>query len=444
MAIPQPDPTPGDTTWFTHERFGLFIHWGTYAAAARHEWVKNYEKITDDKYRIYYETFDPDLYDPRAWARAAREAGMRYFVITTKHHEGFCLWDSKYTDYKATNAPCKRDLLTPMVEAFRAEGLRVGFYYSIIDWNHPDFTIDYIHPRRDDLAAIAKNTERKMERYAEYMRNQVEELLTQFGRIDVLWLDFSYPGTRASSQPDRPPLKGKGRSDWESEKLYALIRKLQPKIVLNDRLDLDHGWDIKTPEQYQPREWLQVNGKPVVWEACQTLSGSWGYHRDESTWKSEHQLISMLVDTVSKGGNLLMNIGPTARGEVDGRALRALSQYGEWMKRHERSIRGCTQAPSEWTAPCDCRLTWNPRTNRAYLHILSWPFRHIHLPGWAGRVRHAQLLNDASEIRFQEVAADTSMPHGHITAQGAPGSLILDLPVVKPNVAVPVVELFLK
>lgn len=436
----RPHPTPGDTSWFTHDRFGLFIHWGTYSAAARHEWVKNYERIPEEKYRIYFETFNPDLYDPQRWARAAREAGMRYFVITTKHHEGFCLWDTQYTDYKAPNTPCGRDLLKPMVEAFRAEGLQVGFYYSLIDWHHPDFPIDPVHPRREDKAALARNSRRKIKRYAEYMRNQVRELLTQFGKIDILWLDFSYPAVKA-----KPPLSpGKGRKDWESEKLYALIRELQPHVILNDRLDLDKGWDIKTPEQYQPREWLRENGKPVTWEACQTFSGSWGYHRDETSWKSEHQLVTMLIDTVSKGGNLLMNVGPTARGEFDHRALNALTQYGEWMKRHERSIHGCTQAPVGLKTPQDCRLTYNQKLNRAYLHIFSWPFKNIHMPAWAGKIKYAQLLNDASEVRFNEITKTTSNPHDHMTGHRELGSVVLELPVLKPDVTIPVVELFLK
>ncbi|MBI4027269.1 MAG: alpha-L-fucosidase [Verrucomicrobia bacterium] len=435
-ALAQPDSTPGDTAWFTHERFGLFIHWGLYSLG-RHERAENCERNPEGKYCVYFEMFNPDLYDPRQWARAAREAGMRYFVITTKHHEGFCLWDSQYTDYKAPNTPYGRDLLKPMVEAFRAEGLRVGFYYSLLDWHHPDFPIDPAHPCCEDQAALARNSRRKMKRYAEYMRNQVRELLTNFGPIDILWLDFSYPTVKA-----KPPLRpGKGRKDWESEKLYALIRELQPRIILNDRLDLDHGWDIKTPEQFQPRKWIHVNGKPVVWEACQTFSGSWGYHRDEATWKNEHQLVTMLIDTVSKGGNLLMNVGPTARGEFDPRALRALAQYGEWMQRHERSIRGCTQAPKELIAPQDCRLTYNPKLNRAYLHILSWPFKRVHLPGWTGKIKYAQLLNDASEIRFNETA-----PNAQELMLGfsEPGSVVLELPVLKPPVTVPVVELFLK
>ncbi len=442
MKIPQPFKTistPGDTRWFTQERFGMFIHWGTYAAAARHEWIKSYEKITEEKYQAYFDIFNPDLFNPQEWARAAWNAGMRYFVITTKHHEGFCLWNSKHTDYKAPNTPCGKDLLREIVDAFRAQGFRVGFYYSLIDWHHPDFTIDAIHPRRDDPVAVQANRKRNMKRYAEYMRNQVRELLTEFGPIDIMWFDFSYP----KPNPSYPQFKGKGCEDWDSEKLYALVRKLQPNIILNDRLDLPSGWDIKTPEQFQPHEGVQHQGKPVVWEACQTLSGSWGYHRDETTWKSEHQLIAMLVDTVSKGGNLLMNVGPTARGELDDRAMNALSLYGEWIRRHERSIRGCTQAPEGWITPADCRLTYNSETRRAYLHILSWPFRHIHLPGWAGRIQYAQLLNDASEIRLTEVERDGKEAYATQVAMGC-GSAVLELPTIKPPVAIPVIELFLR
>ena len=164
--------------WWTDARFGMFIHWGLYAQPARHEWVKNREKITDEDYQVYFELFDPDLYDPTEWAKAAKKAGMKYFVVTSKHHEGFCLWDSKYTDYKATNTPYGKDLLKPMVDAFRAEGLKVGFYYSLIDWHHPEFTVDRIHPMRAHQEERQKNTERDMEKYADYIYNQVEELLT--------------------------------------------------------------------------------------------------------------------------------------------------------------------------------------------------------------------------------------------------------------------------
>jgi len=305
----------GDWKWWVEARFGMFIHWGLYALPARHEWVKNRERITDEEYQKYFDHFNPDLYDPRAWARTAKEAGMKYVVVTTKHHEGFCLWDSKYTDYKATNTPYGKDLLRPLVEAFREEGLRIGFYYSLIDWHHPEFPVDRLHPMRDNKEFREKNKDRDIRKYAEYLHAQVRELLTEFGRIDVLFLDFSYPGE-----------DGKGREDWQSEKLVRMVRELQPHILINDRADLldtDWGWDFRTPEQVMVREWPQVDGQRVLWETCQTFSGSWGYHRDEATWKSVDQLVRMLIDTVSKGGE------PPAQRRADGAGRVRRAGHGE-------------------------------------------------------------------------------------------------------------------
>jgi len=424
-----PAPTKGDTTWFVHDRFGLFIHWGLYALPARHEWVKNREEIPDERYQVYFDHFDPDLYDPEQWAEAAAGAGMKYFVVTSKHHEGFCLWDSKLTDYKATNTPAKRDLLKPMVEAFRSRGFKVGFYHSLIDWHHPHYTIDSVHPLRNHPERERLNQGRDMSKYRAYLHGQVRELLTEFGRVDILWCDFSFPG------PD-----GKGKEDWDSEGLVKMIRQLQPHIILNDRLDLPEEADIRTPEQWQPREWVTVDGKPVVWEACQTFSGSWGYHRDEATWKSVEQLVRMLISTVSRGGNLLLNVGPTARGEFDSRALERLAGIGEWMKRHSRSIYGCTQAPPEFPEPQDCRLTYNPEARRLYVHVFAWPTGQLHLDGFAGKVKYAQLLNDASELPMSEPD-----PHQKTMQGGRPrNTLTLRLPIRKPEVTVPVIELFLK
>jgi alpha-L-fucosidase len=411
-----PEPTAGKTDWFVHDRFGLFIHWGIYALPARHEWVKHRERITDAAYQRYFDHFDPDLYDPRAWARAAKNAGMKYFVVTTKHHDGFCLWDSALTEYKAPNTPAGRDLIAPMVEAFRAEGLKVGFYHSLIDWHHPDFPVDGLHPRRDDVAYREREADRQIEKYAQYLHGQTRELLSRYGKIDVIWFDFSYSGS------DWGWSKGKGKNDWQSEKLLALVRELMPDVIVNDRLEL--SGDVKTPEQYQPREWVQVDGKPVVWEACQTLNGSWGYDRDNLDWKPVSMLVQMLVDSVSKGGNLLLNVGPTGRGEFDPRALETLAGIGEWTRLHGRSIYGATA--SDFAPPPDCRYT--QRGDRLYLHLFAWPFRHVHLPGLAGKVAYAQLLNDASEIRMEEKEE----------------TLTLTLPIQQPRVAVPVVELFLK
>ena len=418
--------------WWTEARFGMFIHWGTYAMAARHEWVKNRERMTDEEYQKYFDLFDPDLYNPAEWARAAKNAGMKYFVITSKHHEGFCLWDSKYTDYKATNTPYGKDLLRPMIEAFRAEGLRVGLYYSLIDWHHPEYTIDRIHPMRDNKEFREMNKDRDMDKYVEYLFNQVKELLTEFGQIDCLFLDFSFPGE-----------DGKGRDHWQSEKLLKMVRELQPNIIVNDRLDLldvPGGWDFRTPEQFMPTQWVEHNGEKVPWETCQTFSGSWGYHRDENTWKTDRQVITMLIETVSKGGNLLMNVGPTARGTFDDRAMAKLEAYGKWMKLHNRSIYGCTQAPEEFKVPKNCFLTYNPKTNRLYIHVMEWPFKALHLEDYAGKVKYAQLLNDASEVKFAARRGAWMAKEKGFTE----GTLTLQLPVQPPDVTVPVIELILK
>lgn len=428
--MPQfPEATTGDTSWFVHDRFGMFIHWGLYALAARHEWVKSQEKISEADYQRYFDHFNPDLFDPKEWARTAREAGMKYFVITTKHHEGFCLWDTQYTDYKVTHTPYGKDIIQQVVEAFRNEGLRVGFYYSLIDWHHPHFPIDIFHPMRDLPEATELNKDRDMRIYARYLHNQVSELLGTY-KPDILWLDFSYPSRRYKDFP------GKGRSDWQSEELYQMIRALAPHIILNNRMDLETGPDIYTPEQYQPTEWVKVNGKPVVWEACQTFSGSWGYYRDEATWKSPDQLIQMLINTVSCGGNLLMNVGPTGRGNFDERAKKALAAYAQWMRLHDGSIYGCTQ--SDFHSPADVRYTQNGK--RVYVHIYAWPFRQLHLPELAGKVEYAQLLNDASEVPFKEATEEIRSDE----ATPPEGGIVLALPVIKPNVTVPVVELFLK
>ena len=440
MSSYQRRKTPGDTTWFVHDRFGMFIHWGLYAMPARHEWVRHYEEITNEDYQKYFDRFDPDLYDPREWAKAAKAAGMRYAVFTAKHHEGFCMFDSRYTDYKCTNTPAGRDLVREYVEAFRAEGLRVGFYYSLIDWHHPDFTIDKTHPLRnrpkEEIERL--NASRDMRRYAAYMRDQVTELLTNYGKIDIIWFDFSYPD---KEHPEDITL-GKGHQHWESEELVKLIRKLQPDIIIDNRADVEQ--DLWTPEQYQPTEWVRhkETGEYVTWEACQTFSGSWGYHRDEATWKSPEMLIEMLIGTVACGGNLLLNVGPTARGYFDKRAENALAAIGEWMKYNGRSIYGCTMAEPDLLEMCPngCRFTESEDGKRLYIHLFTYPFQFLEIRGLAGRVAYAQFLHDGSEIRFCEKSS------GHFSEAAATGDdlLIFTLPAVKPDVTVPVIEVFLK
>ena len=432
--------SPGNTDWFVHDHFGMFIHWGLYSMPARHEWIKNYERIPEEKYDKYFKYFNPDMFDAKEWARQAKAAGMKYAVLTTKHHEGFCMFDSAYTDYKCTNTAAGRDLVREYVDAFRAEGIRIGFYYSLIDWHHPEFPIDMLHPRRDDPDAREQSEGRDMRKYAEYMRNQVRELLTNYGKIDVLWFDFSYSGSKP--EPGKEWMKGKGKDDWEAEKLIALARELQPGIIIDNRTEIDQ--DIWTPEQYQVKQWVRhpETGELCTWEACQTFSGSWGYHRDESTWKSPEMLIRMLVNTVSLGGNLLMNVGPTSRGYLDYRAEEALRVYADWMKYNSRSIYGCTMAEPDIlpSLPDDCRFTQSEDGKRLYVHLFAYPYKFLELPGLAGRVDYAQFLHDGSEVLFTEGKV------GHFSegASQADNLLVLSLPEVKPHSLVPVIELFLK
>ena len=416
--------------WWTHDRFGMFIHFGLYALPARHEWIKAQEAISEEKYDEYFKRFDPDHFDAKAWAKWAKRAGMKYVVLTTKHHEGFCLWDTKLTDYKITNTPFKRDLVKEYVEACRAEGLKVGFYHSVIDWHHPDFTIDKIHPRKpwggpqwatppaDAKEQLAKANEgRDIRRYQKYLHGQVEELLTNYGKIDIIWYDFTVQGEF-----------GKTWEDWDAKNLIKLTRRLQPGILINDRLALDKitedGWDFTCPEQVASEKWAEKDGKRVPWETCQTFSGSWGYFRDEASWKTPRQLIELLVKTVAHGGNLIMNVGPTGRGDFDDRAQNALSVYEKWMYANDRSIYGCTEAPAEFVAPKDTVLTYNPETRRLYLHILNWSAFGGPKIDFADKVAYAQLLNDASEVKVEGGA--------------------LKLPFHQPDQIIPVVELYLK
>jgi alpha-L-fucosidase len=212
--------------WWTQDRFGMFIHWGLYALPARHEWVKHNEALTNEQYQKYFDQFNPDLFEPKKWAKEAKAAGMKYAVLTTKHHEGFCLFDSRFTDYKAPNTHARRDLVKEYVDAFRAEGIKVGFYYSLLDWHHPDYTMDENHPLvqkdQSDANYARFNKGRDMAKYRLYLRNQITELLTHYGKIDILWLDFSFP---------HPNGRGKGKDDWGSAELLKLVRKLQPGIM---------------------------------------------------------------------------------------------------------------------------------------------------------------------------------------------------------------------
>ena len=421
--------------WWQHDRFGMFIHFGLYSLPARHEWIKSREKISEEKYAGYFANFNPCRFNAKEWARAAKRAGMKYAVLTTKHHEGFCLFDSKYTDYKVTNTPFGRDIVREYVDALRAEGLKVGFYYSVIDWHHPAYPIDKTHPRRpkgiNDPAVMTPafiaemNKGRDIAVYRAYIRNQVTELLTNYGKIDIIWYDY----TPASG------IKGAGktRDDWDSAGLLALTRKLQPGIIVDNRLDLvdyEDGQDFLTPEQCRSEEPPTFAGRLWPWETCQTFSGSWGYYRDEKTWKSAFQILEQLIQTVSCGGNLIMNVGPTGSGEFDHRAKERLEDYAKWMAVNGESIYGCGAAPTDLVRIPNTLYTYNAETKKLYVHFLCWTTGPIPLP-FADRVKYAQFLHDRSEVTV-----------GLDEATGA--KAVLHIPLDKPPVEIPVIEFTLK
>ncbi|MBR5586431.1 MAG: alpha-L-fucosidase [Clostridia bacterium] len=429
--------TDGDLSWFMQDRFGMFIHFGIYSMMSRHEWVRTRESIPDDVYDAHLNFFDPDLFDPKEWAKKAKAAGMKYAVMTAKHHEGFCMYDSAYTDYKSTNTPAKRDFIKEYVEAFRAEGLKVGIYYSLLDWHHPEYQIDFFHPRRADADAEQENSKRDMTKYREYMFNQVRELLTNYGKIDIIWFDFTYSClenirneyNRFFEKDYKEWMSWTTKETWDSENLIKMIRSINPDIIINNRTGIPQ--DITTPEQTLTTQWPKYPGtdENAAWEACHTFSGSWGYSRDEMSWKTPEQLIKIMIDCVSGGGNLIMNVGPTGRGNFDKRADNALNVFAEWMKYNKRSIYGCTKAEPEFEAPVGTLLTQSNDGKRLYIHLIDYPYSELKMKDMAGKVAYVQFLHDASELGFREKND---------------GSVNFIIPGIKPDQTVSVVEVFLK
>lgn len=382
--------------WFVQARFGMFIHWGLYAVPARGEWVRSNERMPEEKYMPFFREFDPSAADPKAWVQAAKEAGMGYVILTAKHHDGFCLFDSELTDFKSTNTPMGRDIVREFLEAGREAGLKVGLYYSLIDWHHPDFPHygDRYHPMRSDPAA--SNEERDFERYLAYMHGQVKELCTRYGRLDVLWFDFSYNQLRGEA--------------WRANELADMVRTLQPGILLNNRLEVSgegfgslaqgepapcHG-DFVSPERMVPPEGLfDPQGRPLYWETCTTMNHSWGYCAGDPWYKPAPLLLKKLVECVSKGGNFLLNVGPDGNGRIPRQAMDTLKYLGQWMQINGESIRGC--GPSGMEKPEWGRITC--RENVLYLHIYENALGPLPLYGIpAEKIRAMRLLQDGREI----------------------------------------------
>ncbi len=391
---------PEKLDWFLHDRFGLFIHWGLYTIPSRCEWVRSYERMTVEEYQTYFDEFNPTEYDPRTWAKAAKEAGMKYAVLTAKHHDGFCLFDSALTDYKSTNTPCHRDLVREYVEAFREEGLKVGLYYSLVDWHHPDYPHygDLVHPMRDNEAF--KNHPHNFDNYLSYLHGQVEELCRDYGKIDIMWFDFSYEDLRCEA--------------WHATELVRMIRSYQPHILINSRLEVgcDDGYgsiatdspteyagDFVNPEQIiPPVRPVDLRGNPLPWESCITMNSSWGYCATDQRFKSPDMLIKKLVECVSKGGNLLLNVGPDPHGLIPDESLAILREIGRWMKRNGASIYGCGAA--DIAKPEYGRITQNDK--KLYYHVYEPQVNFVPLPGVnADEIRKIRLLQDGTELRIQ-------------------------------------------
>lgn len=385
------------TEGFLSDRFGMFIHWGLYAVPARGEWVRSHERISNEDYQKYFDEFDPVRYDPSKWAKAAKQAGMKYVVMTAKHHDGFCLFDSALTEYKATRTKAGRDLIKEYVEAFRAEGLKVGFYYSLLDWHHEGYPAygDRIHPMRDNESF--KGMQRDFDSYIRYFHGQVKELLSNYGKIDIIWFDFSYDNMTGET--------------WKAAELVNMVRSLQPDIIIDNRLEAsgENGGSIKSPnpsvysgdfaspEQVIPPEGVvDEEGGSIPWEACITMNNGWGYTAEDLDYKSSGQLVRALVECVSKNGNLLLNVGPDAKGEIPVRSLEALAGVGAWMRANGESIYGCGRAQAD-------KPEWGRYTQKGrylYAHIYERGIGPICLKGLNGKLKKARFLADGAEIKL--------------------------------------------
>lgn len=407
------------TAWFRDARFGLFLHWGLYSVDGRDCWVRSTERMTDEQCQRYFDVFDPVDFRPAEWAKAARRAGMRYAVLTAKHHDGFCLFDSALTDYTSMHAPAGRDLVREYIEAFRAEGLRVGLYYSLLDWHHPDYPAhaDPYHPMRETEAAREAEAGRDFDRYLDYLHGQVEELCTNYGQIDLLWFDFSYDDMIGER--------------WRGSELVEKVRRLQPGVMIDNRLEVSGAgfgslvtaeslpWagDFVSPEMIIPPAPVRDElGRPVPWESCITMNNHWGYDPSDLAFKDPGLIVKKLVECVSKDGNLLLNVGPDARGRFPRRSVEILDEIGDWMERYSASIHGCGAAPLP-------KPDWGRYTRGAdgviYAHVFEGPFGPLPLTGIArDAFGSAVKLSDGTDLRVADCFSVLPFPETVFLSMG--------------------------
>jgi len=349
--------------WWHQAKFGMFIHWGLYSVLGRHEWVMENEGIPVSEYEPLAKRFNPKPNAARAWAKLARQAGQKYMVMTTKHHEGFCQWDTRLTNYCAAKQGPGRDLVREYVDAARAEGLRVGFYYSLMDWHHPD-------------GARCATDEEARKRFVAYTHGLIRELLTNYGKIDVLWYDVRWPLTA---------------DQWESEKMNKMVFELQPDIIVNNRNGLPG--DFATPEQ---RITAETNGR--AWESCMTLNDSWGFQQSDDSWKPSKQVIRNLISCARDGGNYLLNIGPKPDGSIPEESVRILTEVGQWMTKNGDAI-----YQSDLCQPRrNNYASFTRKGNTLYMHVHYWPGDTVAMSGLQTTVKSARLLAGDKKIEFHQ------------------------------------------
>jgi len=421
-AVSEP-PLQGDarTQWFREAKFGMFIHWGPYAVIGRHEWARHIFQIPQAEYDKYARRFNPVNYDPNAWVDLAKNAGARYIVITSKHHDGFSIYRSKVSDYDMEITPYPGDPLKMLANVCRWKGMRLGYYHSIMDWHHPDY-----RPRRA-WESPNPNEGGNLLRYIEFMKAQIRELLTEYGPVAVMWFDGEWEHTLSKTNKEM--------------EIYNFIRSLSPNTLINDRLferRPGNPADFGTPEQYVPATGIRSpDGKPILWEACVTINNdSWGYNKYETEFKTTRDLIRMLIEVVSKGGNLLLNVGPTPDGRIQDEFVTRLNAIGAWMKVNSESIYATTASPFR-RLPFFGRAT--VKGNKLYLHVFQWPASgELFVPGVKNLVHSAYLLADQGtklKVRRDNLDVYVSLPPEPPDEIASVVVLVLDgPPAVEPYV----------
>ena len=402
--------------WFRDAKFGLFIHWGVYSMIGREEWARQLLQIPLAEYQDYADNFNPTAFDADEWAALAKEAGVKYVIITSKHHDGFAIYDSAYTDYDIRHAKYGRDILGPLAVSMKKAGLPLGFYYSIMDWHHPDYL-----PRRpwetDRPAASAD-----FGRYMDFATNQIRELVTKYDPA-VLWFDGEWEHTN------------------EEQRAFAIgkmLLEMKPSLLINDRLfkrEPGHG-DFGTPENYVPATGIRnPDGSLRLWEACYTMNfNGWGYNRYETEFHSASQLIRQLIEIVSKGGNLLLNVGPRPDGKIQDEFVARLREIGAWLRTNGEAIYGTTASVFE-RLPFFGRCTVKGTT--LYLHVMGWPAdRRMVLPGLKTKVKKAYLLTGPGRpLSFQVAGNDVVVTLPDRERDPAATVVVVELqgpPVVEP------------